>query len=147
MARLRRAGRGALAGLFTGLALVGALGASHFRGIAWSNGSGTLWGIANGSWVTITMTPGPSPPGPGPRLVSSRAPGIRVSGSNSAPMSVRSLSLNAGLAVPAALIAGISAWALWRDRTRRAWECARCGYDLRGLRESAPCPECGAAAP
>ena len=34
------------------------------------------------------------------------------------------------------------AWVMARFR-RPAWECKRCRYDLRGIPEDAPCPECG----
>lgn len=36
------------------------------------------------------------------------------------------------------------AYLTWRDRRRpKAWECARCGYDLRGSSGARTCPECG----
>jgi hypothetical protein len=43
---------------------------------------------------------------------------------------------------------GAPALVLWRRRLRtRSGCCARCGYDLSGLKSGAPCPECGAARP
>lgn len=47
----------------------------------------------------------------------------------------------------AVVILATGAWALVGVvRTRGPNRCASCGYDLRGLREGAPCPECGASA-
>jgi predicted RNA-binding Zn-ribbon protein involved in translation (DUF1610 family) len=52
--------------------------------------------------------------------------------------------------VPAAatLLATAAAWRLdaLARRRAKAGHCPKCGYDLRGLREGAVCPECGAAA-
>lgn len=48
----------------------------------------------------------------------------------------------------AAMLAA-TGWLWWREvrtRRRKAWQCAKCGYDRRGLAAtSAKCPECGAA--
>ena len=43
------------------------------------------------------------------------------------------------------LASGVPAMLLWFLDRRRfgAGLCARCGYDRRGLAESAKCPECG----
>jgi len=42
------------------------------------------------------------------------------------------------------LVCGIPTAVLWR-RTRGATGCCPCGYPRAGLREGAPCPECGRA--
>ncbi len=46
------------------------------------------------------------------------------------------------------LLATAAAWRLDAIARRRARAgcCAKCGYDLRGLRDGVVCPECGAAA-
>ena len=47
---------------------------------------------------------------------------------------------------------GGAAWGIWQGREairrwvrRRRDQCPRCGYDLVGLPDGAPCPECGSA--
>lgn len=46
-----------------------------------------------------------------------------------------------------AAVLATGAWLLASAlRVRGPNRCVSCGYDLRGLREGAPCPECGAAA-
>ena len=36
------------------------------------------------------------------------------------------------------------AWIVHRRRVKRGW-CLKCGYDLQGIDENKPCPECGQA--
>jgi hypothetical protein len=47
--------------------------------------------------------------------------------------------------VPILLIGAPTAWLWRRDRPRPAYACRTCGYDLRGVENGDPCPECGGA--
>jgi len=44
---------------------------------------------------------------------------------------------------PMAACGLISVLAWWQTRRVRAYTCANCSYDLRGLTANRPCPECG----
>lgn len=46
-------------------------------------------------------------------------------------------------AAAAVLSGGSLLWSAHRARHRRTGRCWRCGYDMRSLAASAPCPECG----
>lgn len=47
--------------------------------------------------------------------------------------------------MPIVALGGLGAWLYRRSRVRDAHACGKCGYDLRGLADDAPCPECGRA--
>ncbi|MCC6678069.1 MAG: hypothetical protein IT436_13090 [Phycisphaerales bacterium] len=48
--------------------------------------------------------------------------------------------------MPTVILVGLAVWVWWRwARRAEAGCCARCGYDLRGLRRGSVCPECGTA--
>jgi hypothetical protein len=51
-----------------------------------------------------------------------------------------SVLVSAGVYVVACLLRGVAMFGA--EARREEWMCARCGYDLRGLREGV-CPECG----
>ena len=52
-------------------------------------------------------------------------------------------SLEVSLKVPFVLLGAIAALAWLPPRRARAGRCPKCGYSLKNLPESAPCPECG----
>jgi hypothetical protein len=56
----------------------------------------------------------------------------------------RWLATTAGISLALAAWTYAIAWMYHRwFRPRPAWQCRGCGYDLRGLAQSTPCPECG----
>ncbi len=107
----------------------------------WSTGGGAAWSLDSSVWrpeldralnVWVPLGPPGTPPGPG---------GVNVK-------SIRGLNIAVAPMYPGLLaaIVGVAAMPGWkRSRRRRLGQCARCGYDRRGLAVGAACPECGEA--
>lgn len=114
-------------------------------GLLWSDGAGGLWGLTSGGWTSITLMPGTTSPPTGFLVGSQRnaAGNLFVGGQRLMPQRSSSLSLPVVLIPILALGAGIGV-AVGRRTSRNPWQC-RCGYDRRGLKDDAPCPECGRA--
>ncbi|CAG1010814.1 hypothetical protein PHYC_03936 [Phycisphaerales bacterium] len=114
-------------------------------GLLWSDGAGRLWGLTSGGWTSITLMPGTAKPASGFWVGAQRnaVGNLLVGGQQLTPQRSSGLSLPV-LLIPAVAIGAGAVVSISRRASRATWQCS-CGYDRRGLKAGASCPECGRA--